>query len=317
MIEDKDYFEGIIIGQEKARRTLSTLVSNYYTTGYFPPTTLVSSRGHGKTSTMKNIASFLYLPGTKKIKPFIPFNAKSYKTVDDFFDKVVDPHLTGDKYATVAIDEISGMSEELYLMFLSILNITDSNTTDFIHNGTEYHFDNNKITWLFSTTNLEALTEAFLDRVKMIQLVAYTNEELAQILKMKLNDIEVTNDLALDIVSYTRSTPRCIQKISKDLSGYIQRKRKNSISESDWVDCIFNLSLLKEGLEPIEVDILKTLKKQPCSLTKLSSILTLDRSSLQSAHEKYLLKKQMMVIELGKRTITNVGRKYLEDLEKV
>lgn len=307
---EKDYFANLIVGQKEARRKMSFLLDGYYATGYCPPLLLVSARGHGKSSLMEHISKHLYIPGTKTIKPYIPLNAASFKTVDDFFNQVVIPHLI-DKYAIVAIDEISGLSEELQILFLSLLNLTNNNQTSFNHNGEVYTFGK-KISWIFSTTNLEALSDPLQDRLTVIQLTSYSGDELAEILIKSLANIKIKYDLAKTITDYTRGTPRCIQKISKSLQGYLKRHNKSNFNEHDWRECIDQLGIKKYGIEPLEIDILKTIKNQPYSLTKLAATLCLDRSSLQSAHEKYLLRKQMIQIDCGKRAITQKGREFLE-----
>lgn len=308
---EKDYFEDSLVGQFAARKKLSFIISNYYSTGYFSPTALVCARGMGKTTGIEKIARLLYLKGTKIIKPFLPINAAEITDVDYFFTYIV-PSII-DKEITLAVDEIAALPTDVKTMLLSVLNITDKNITEFNYKGDVFKFDLTKLSFLCSTTHLNQIPEPLQDRLNIVQFTAFQIDELAQILINNLKGFKLNKDLAADVVEHTKQTPRDIQKIGKDIRGYLTRKNKTYFSEDDWKECVKQLSINKFGLEPLEIEILKAISKAPKSLTSLSSFLCLDRSTVQRGHEPYLLRRGLLAIENGKRSLSLQGRLYLEN----
>jgi Holliday junction resolvasome RuvABC ATP-dependent DNA helicase subunit len=80
----------------------------------------------------------------------------------------------------------------------------------------------------------------------------------------------------------------------------------------DWVYLKDALDILPMGLTRIELRILELLKDRPRTLTNLGAVTGLSKPSLQNDHELFLLKADLMEIEVGGRRITAKGLEYLK-----
>ena len=91
-----------IIGQETVKKALGFYIDGYQKTGCIPHLMFTAPRGCGKTTMATAMAKNLKSNGS--IKPLITLNCSTIKSLKQFFNMIVIPHMV-DTDATVLFDE--------------------------------------------------------------------------------------------------------------------------------------------------------------------------------------------------------------------
>ena len=88
----------------------------------------------------------------------------------------------------------------------------------------------------------------------------------------------------------------------------------NNFTKKDYLSFCDTLGVLPYGITCTEKQILEVLQeKGECTLSMLAAKTGLSSTSLRSDHEKYLLKQNLMEIDV-KRKITPKGRKLIKSI---
>ena len=139
--------------------------------------------------------------------------------------------------------------------------------------------------------------------------------ELAQIVRLGLKDVNVSDELLLDVSTVLRGNARAGQKLASDILSYL--KGGKTFDKSDWEKLKGILSIRPLGLNPIEIQVLRYLTQSytGTSLTCMSAKTGMTRAALQQDSEMFLLKNGLMEVTTTGRIITAKGLEYLKQLD--
>jgi Holliday junction resolvasome RuvABC ATP-dependent DNA helicase subunit len=299
------------IGQEQAIRLLRFQVKSFKQTGYFPPVLISSKRGDGKSYLSEIVSKEL-------AKPRLVINASTIKNAHAFVEQIFVPHCL-DRQVTLHFDEShcitkSPKLEDLLLSALSP-NKNHVNIVDF--EGSELVFNNNQLSWIFSTTNIEQHGLAFRNRLKHITLAQYKPLELSKIFMLHVDGtytIEI--DVLDEIISVCRDTARNCVLLADDMNNFSRVYKITDFDLFNWKSFKKTMGINVLGLNHDEINYLKMLSKHThITLTGLASALEMDRKTCQRAVEPFLLKKGLIGIDVSGRKLTAKGKKTLDEIE--
>ena len=306
-----------IVGQTRAKRRLKFYLDGYNASNIVPHLMFIAPKGCGKTMLAKAVGKHLVQREDKsKPKPFLEINCSTIKSVKQLFNQIIIPHVN-QKECTILFDEASELPKDVTMALLTVLNPNASNRTSFSVEDYVCDFDFSMQSFIFATTEAQHIFHALMDRCERIDLEEYTYDELAQIMRRVLPDVnfEIT---ALNLMaSVLRGNARAAQKMAMNVSTYLASRGKSFFVRSDWEYLEHHLAILPLGLSPIELQVLRFLDgRKNCSLTYLAAKTGLTKSCLQRDFEMYLQKHNLMEITTEGRAITAKGKTYLKKFDK-
>ena len=168
-----------------------------------------------------------------------------------------------------------------------------------------------------ATTKVGDLTGPLRDRFGIIaKLEYYTNNELKEIIKRtsKVLNFDITEDAALKLAKSSRGTPRIANRLYKRVRDYAM-VNKNYIIDMDITNSSLNkLNVDKNGLDSIDVKLLKTIKKLgPVGLKSLAASIGEEESTIEDVYEPFLLQSGYIKRTSRGRVVTDKAIKYLEE----
>ena len=305
-----------IVGQAKAKRRLGFYLNGYNGSNICPHLMFVAPKGCGKTMLAKATGKELHARGTKASKTFIELNCSTLKSVKQFFNQIVIPHINR-KEVTVLFDEASELPKDLTMALLTILNPNSDNRTTFSYEDYTVDFDFSQQTFMFATTEAQHIFHALMDRCERIDLEEYTYEQLGEIVKRVCGEITFDDGLVSEIATVLRGNARAAQKMANNIRTYLSGEdNKSHFSKKDWDKMRYSLAILPLGLSPIELQLLNILsERKDCSLTYLAAKTGLTKPCLQRDFEMYLQKQGLMEITTAGRALTTKGHKYLKNIK--
>lgn len=318
-----------IIGQESAKRKLNELIDCYHISRFVPPLFLTSPKGDGKTTlaiqTAKHLCRFNELgkpelnaeTNEPRPKPLIGINCAALSSVKAFINEVFIP-LINDKDVTVLFDEASEIPHSLSMAFLDIFVPKESNNyrTTLRHGDFICDFDFRRQSFIFCTSEPHNVFHALSSRFKRIVLRSYTIDELAQIIKLNLPDVEFEAGVIEDVASVARGNARGAEHLAQDIHNSLRGSKTFFMEEWDKFKVTWDIKPL--GLNDIEIEVLRFLANNSTgtSLSRLSSKTGLTREALRLDAETFLAKYDLMQIETKGRVITAKGFDYLKALDE-
>ncbi len=306
-----------IVGQEIAKRKLNFHMDNFEATDIIPHLLFIAPKGCGKTTLAKAAAQNLLDRESGKPKTFLEINCSTLKSVSQFINQVVVPHISN-REVTVLFDEASELPKSITMMLLTVLNPNPENRTTFSFEDYVMDFDYRRQSFMFATTEAHKLFHALVDRCDRIDLEEYTMSELAQIIRynVKMIELDCEEDVLMDIAPILRGNARAAQKMANNMKNYLLRTKGKKFNAKDWKALKHALGILPLGISRIELQILRALaQKKESSLTNLSAKTGLTVQCIRQDFELYIQKHNLMEITTGGRSLTSVGHKYLEDLD--
>ena len=306
-----------IVGQDVAKRKLGFHLDNYQASNVIPHLLFIAPKGCGKTTLAKAAGQNLINDETGKPKTFLEINCSTLKSVPQFINQVVVPHIH-DKEVTVLFDESSELPKSVTMMLLTVLNPNPNNRTTFSFEDYVMDFDFRHQSFMFATTEAHKMFHALIDRCDRIDLEEYTYEELGEIMQRNLISIELDceRDLLMEIAPVLRGNARAAQKMANNMKSYLQRKKDSKFVRKHWEELKHALGILPLGISRIELQILRALaEKKESSLTNLSAKTGLTVQCIRQDFELYIQKHNLMEITTGGRSLTSVGHNYLKDLD--
>jgi Holliday junction resolvasome RuvABC ATP-dependent DNA helicase subunit len=306
-----------IVGQKIAKRKLNFHLDNYAASSVIPHLLFIAPKGCGKTTLAKAAGQNLMNEETGKPKTFLEINCSTLKSVPQFVNQVVVPHIN-QKDCTVLFDEASELPKSITMMLLTVLNPNPENRTTFSFEDYVMDFDFRQQSFMFATTEAHKLFHALIDRCDRIDMEEYTYEELAKIILMNVAaiDLDCDEDVLEEIAPVLRGNARAAQKMANNMKSYLQRTKGKKFSKKDWKALKHALGILPLGISRIELQILRALaEKKESSLTNLSAKTGLTVQCIRQDFELYIQKHNLMEITTGGRSLTSVGHKYLKDLD--
>ena len=304
-----------IIGQEAVKNKLDFYLDVYEKSQISPNFLFVAPRGSGKTTIAKQYARNLIKADKSKCKPLIEINCATIGSSESFFNDVYIPAIAN-KEVTVLFDEASELPKSLQINFLSLFNPNPANRNTLNLPDYSVDFDFAIQSFLFCTTEPQLIFHALLDRLERVELQEYSHNELSQIIKRSVN-CEFDEESLYDISSCLRGNARQAQVMANKIDSYLKTKEDRIFTSDDWQLLKDKLSILPLGLNQIELRILQTLKSKPeMTLTNLSAIIGMTRSSLQKDFETWLLRNNLIQIAEKGRMLTAKGQEYLKRYEE-
>jgi Holliday junction resolvasome RuvABC ATP-dependent DNA helicase subunit len=307
-----DIFQSLV-GQTQLKSTLQFYFDGWKATGRMPFILLGGAKGLGKTVFAETLGHAQRdHDRVRNIKrKFINLNCSSFKKVDQFFEQIFIPFLQ-DGHTTILFDEAHAMPTPLVDAFLTVCDVRKSPVQRFMWQESEAVFDFRRLTFIFATTEKDKLFKAFLDRMTEVDFREYSKDELAEILRMNLDDCSINDSVIGDIVSTTRGNARSVVKRAAEINLFCATSGVSGFGGSHWNSLKQTLGIKPFGLTNLEVLILQVLSERgACSLQMLSAATGMTRTAIQLDGENQLLKCGFMKID-GQRKITPEGLKVLD-----
>jgi Holliday junction resolvasome RuvABC ATP-dependent DNA helicase subunit len=316
-----------IVGQDAAKKKLSFYLKSYNATRIMPNLMLCAPKGQGKSTIAKETAKGLVKFNednkvelkedgvTPRKKAFVEINASAIKNVKQFINSVIIPHVV-DKDVTIFIDEASEISKDVTMSLLTMLNPNPSNKNTFVYDDYACDIDFSRQTFIFATSESHSVFAPLMDRLTRIDLEDYTYENLAEILRKSAKEVTFKDQVEMLVASTLRGNARQAVKRSNEIKAYLCGEKTFGMKE--WKELQGVLSILPNGLSPIELNLMRYMKDAPegSSLTNLAAKTGLSRDTVQKDYEIFLQKLGFMEITAGKgRTITAKGLNYLKELD--
>jgi len=299
-----------LIGQDEVKSRLGFYV-NLFNAGYVvPPIMLNAAKGLGKTA----FAVEFHNETKKGERKFIEINCGSIRNAEQFFEQVFLPRIAG-KEITVLFDECHALPKDLTDIFLTAFNIEGAKKKTVSVAEGFVEFDFQKQIYLFATTELHKLFDPLKDRLTIIDFKQYTDGELVNIMKGKVDWINYDDGVVESIVTTVRGNARSAVKRVLQVKSWCELGKISKMCHAEWKKMKKKFGILPFGLTNTEVQILRALSKRgACSLQMLSAITGMSRQAIQLEAENNLLRKGFMDID-GKRKITTKGTQILEQIK--
>jgi len=307
-----------IIGQTIAKRRLGFHLDNFKATNILPHLLFIAPKGCGKTTLAKATArNLIGHDQNGKPKPFLELNCSTLKSVKQFINQVIIPHVN-QRECTVLFDEASELPKDVTMALLTMLNPNKENRTTFSYEDYVIDFDFRRQSFMFATTEAHKLFHALIDRCDRIDMEEYTYDELGRIVQINVPDVEFDKGILDEISPVLRGNARAAQKMANYITAIVAAKNNvpQRFTRLDWEALSHALGILPLGLSRIEIQILRALaEKKECSLTNLSAKTGLTAQCIRQDFELYLQKHNLMDIGTGGRSITTDGQAYLKRID--
>lgn len=312
-----DSFFPDIVGQNKVKRQLAFYIHAFQKTQVLPHMLVIGGKGSGKTALATLVAKNLRVNELQgKIKPMIKINCATVRKLDSLIENVFIPHVHD--HCTLFFDEAHALDPLAQEALLTALN-PDKNMTGFI-NYKDYviEFPYNKISFVFATTDPQYMNNPLKDRLRIIQLEPYTEEDLANIIKIHLDEIDIDENVLLDVARTCRGNPRAsVRMAQENIMQYCSASQIHDFDNEHWGRMKELLGINPLGVGEGELQIMRCLfGYEGRSLTALSAATGLEKSAIQHEYEHYLLKMGLLEIAAKGRRLTKKGVEYLDQLDK-
>jgi Holliday junction resolvasome RuvABC ATP-dependent DNA helicase subunit len=275
---------------------------------------LNGAKGLGKTEFLKAFSKSLTNVDGKP-RPMLELNSSTIKNNAMFFEQIFMPIVQGNE-VTLFFDECHALPNDLVMAFLSITNTERSPIKEFNWREFTFTFDFTKISMIFATTELDKMFAPLKDRLTILDFKPYSTDELIDIIKGRLEDVEFEDGLLQQIASTTRGNARSAVKRAKEIETFCESQNSNIFMRDEWNELRRILGIKPLGMTNIEVQILQILNERGAStLQTIAAVTGMSRTAIQKDAELYLLQRGLMKIN-GVREITRKGTDILAELSK-
>ena len=301
-----------LIGQSEIKRQLEFYSQAYQKTSVIPFILLNGAKGLGKTEFLKQFSRSLTNEDGKP-RPMLELNSSTIKNNQMFFEQIFMPIVQNNE-VTLFFDECHALPKDLVMAFLSILNTERTPFKEFNWREFTFEFNFTKISMIFATTELDKLFAPLKDRMTILDFKPYKTNELSDIIKGRLEDVEFEDGVLEDVASTTRGNARSAVKRAKEIETYCETQNSNVFMKEEWNRLRQILGIKPLGLTNTEIQILDILKERgPSTLQTIAAVTGMSRTAIQKDAELYLLQKALMKIE-GTREITRLGTEVLKEI---
>jgi Holliday junction resolvasome RuvABC ATP-dependent DNA helicase subunit len=302
-----------LIGQTAIKSKLEFYAKGHQNTSTTPFLMFNGAKGLGKTHFARTFSKNLKQAGKDKRKPFVEVNCATIGSFKQFIEEFYLQNIVG-REVTLLFDEAHELPKKLAQAFLTVLN-TEKETKRWLKTADgEVPFDFKELTFLFATTELDRLFAPLKERLKRIDFAPYTEEELGEILKMNIDDVDFDEIVVPDISATLRGNARDAVQMAHDIDIYCENHNTNKFGKSDWDALRDILQIHPLGVNETELQVLRLLRERgECSLQEISNFTGMSRRAIQREAENYPLARGLMKID-GQRKITDKGRKLLDEV---
>ena len=299
-----NYFPNLV-GQESVKKKLSFYLDAFEKTSQTPFLLMSGAKGLGKTEFAKAFAKNLHNRDGEK-RSFLELNCSTIKNNEQFFEQIFLP-LIADNEITILFDECHALPLDLTMAFLTIFNAETNTRKKFEWNEMSFEFNFKNQTFIFATTETDKIFPPLKDRLTCVDFEPYSAQNLSDILKLCLPEINFLDGVTNEISSTIRGNARSAVKRAKEIELYCGSKERNFFTKKDWENLKDQVGILPFGITYTEKQILEALYHcGSATLTGLAAKIGMSKTALQKDHELYLLNKNLIEID-GKRKITARG----------
>ena len=300
-----------VIGQPSAKKKLSFLLDNYNRSSHIPNILFNAPKGSGKTFLAHKM-------GKNLKKNFVEINCASVKNLKQFCETFLLP-IVVDKDVTIHMDEASELPKDVEMALLTILNPNDTQKTSYSYEEFQFDFDFHRQSWLFSTTEAHQMFPALKDRLKRIDLQAYSQQDLQGILSLQFKKakIKFDNKVLPDVASVLRGNARQAVSMSNDIVNFMFGKDEK-FTLDHWKEMRDALDILPLGISPGELQLLRLIASRShkgSTVTQLSAETGMTRVSLQKDGELFLM--QHSLIDVRAQSLRHATAKGLRLLKEI
>ena len=304
----RDPFKNLV-GQKNVKKKLNFYLKAFHKTRMNPFLGFFGAKGLGKTEFANAYARNLTnIDGSKRT--VMEINCSTIKNNDSFFDQIFIPYILNNE-VTVLFDEAHALPNDLTMALLSILDTRHSHLRNFTWKDTVFPFNFKHQSFIFATTESDKLFPPLKDRLTSVDFDSYSPKELGEILSLSI-ECDVNKDVLTQLSSVVRGNARNAIMKAKDINLYIASENVKKFTMYHYNKFCEILGILPFGISCTEKQILEVLKeKGACTLSMLAAKTGLSPTSLRCDHEKYLLRQNLMEIDV-KRKITPLGRELMK-----
>lgn len=305
-----------VIGQKSLKNKLKFYLDGYNKNHFLPNLGLWAERGKGKTFLATEIARKL-IGASGNPKPFIKINCVVYKNITQFFEDIIFPHILN-REATLFLDEIGLLDDSIQGMLLSMLDTSSTDTTSIVYDGVTHYFDFKLLSVIAASTNPEKLCIPLRERFVRCELDDYTNNDIQHIIQKVAKGITFEDEVLPLIADTCRQNPRQTILRSKDIIQDCVNRDDSKFNEINWFCLQETLEILPKGLTKKELAVLELLKEHSSvRLSHIAAKLGITSTSVQRDIEPYLIRLNLIKIDLEGRKLTDAGEKLLEKIRKI
>lgn len=293
-----------IIGQNEARSSLDFFIRSHNNRTPFPTLLFTGGHGLGKTFFSSKVAQALD-------RNFVEINCGDIKTTDDFMHIVFRSVFQNNKPATILLDEVHSLSNEITTLLLTLLNPNSKHVNQFSYKGAVINWDMTLLNIIFSTTDAYKIFKPLRNRCQEVYFYPYTENDLFEIVKSYIPDIILAcskNDLALTC----RGRARDAFILSTNIRRFVNISSNSSFSQDDLNKLKSMLGIMPMGLKRAEVELLKAVAEHgPISANNLAIKLMVNQNNIEDELEVRLRELSMIESSSRGRLITELGKNYL------
>ena len=331
-----EVFEGFI-GNEQAVEALTILLDYARARGRraISSVGLFGPKSTGKTELARRMARALQVP-------HLELSETGLGDIDQLADRMQEKAREAGTPMTVAgqdgglpvltappmlvfIDEVHQLKARVQDMLLPVLEADDRTLR-----GSRVIINARQVSFAIATTDWGRLREAFLSRVRSIPLRPYTLDEVAAMLRHRVDalargeldslDIDpavvrLEPEALLAVSTAARAVPRVALDRLKDLGMALALGRHGPTTEEVWQHLQRLVPCDRNGLSPIDRRYLRALRDDaPAGLGNIATQLGTDKANVEGAIEPYLVQRGWVRRGASGRSLTPEGRALLSQL---
>lgn len=225
----------------------------------------------------------------------------------------------------VFIDEVHQLSSRVQDSLLPVLEADDRTLR-----GSHVTIDARDVSFIIATTDWGKLREPFRSRVRAIRLEPYTTQEVAEMLRLRIQlvadsaeqsfviDPEVTQldeEALLAIATAARAVPRVALDLLREIGMALRIRLCDPSVENVWQHLQRMVPCDRHGLIPQDRKYLRILASRgPIGLDNIATELGIDRSNVAGAIEPFLVQMGWVQRVATGRTLTPEGRRFVARL---
>jgi len=305
-----------VVGQASVKRKLNFFLTAAQDTGTVPPLLFPAAKGVGKTFIAKEFRKGLYQrtgDDAGQRKPLYPFNCATIKNAKQFFNWIISNRIQ-DKEVTILLDESHKLPNDLSEALLTVLQPNKENKNSLTFDDYVLEFDMARITWMFCTSEVHKMNKPLVDRLERVELEEYTVDELAEIVRRNLPEVQFDDGvLETEVVPVLRGNARSAQKMAGHIKSFLGKSL--AFFAEDWAQIKLALGINPLGLTPQEIKVLRILAQhKETSLTRIAAVTGMSPEALRQDVESSLQRLDLMAVTTLGRSLTPNGHKYLQSL---
>ena len=305
-----------IIGQPSAKKKLGFFLDNHLQRNVPMKNVFLNApKGCGKTTFARTIAAVLKKHDANK--EYVELNCGGIKNAKQFCEQIMLTRVV-DRDVTILFDEAHDLDSSVATQLLTLLNPNDNHTNRLSYDEFDFDVDFRRQTFLFATTESDKVDGALKSRLEEVHLQAYTNSELAQILKLHLDKKDIlAEDQTLDQVSTViRGNAREAVKMANHIIDYMYGVDE-IFSDVQWEQMKSALDILPLGITPVELEVLREIRTTGTSLSDLAAATGLTRTAISGSAETFLRQNRLMFVgEKSWRYLTQRGIDLLKQVDE-